>query len=146
MSDRFSDVGSARFTFALDQAWDVAAALIKASGGRKIWLFEGEPGAGKTTLIKSITEALGGDPLLVNSPTFSIMNRYEVEDGSLNHFDLYRTKSEAELLDIGILEYLESGDWCFIEWPERLGGLRPENCFVISLEHESEGVRKIGFK
>ena len=129
--------------FSLDQAGEVAMKLLDASAGKKIWLFSGEPGAGKTTLIKSITEKLGGDSSAVNSPTFAILNRYETSSGPVFHFDLYRTKSITELLDIGIIEYLDSGDYCFIEWPERLGSLKPKDCFEIILEHSSNTTRQL---
>lgn len=128
---------SLELEFDLSEIDAIAEKIIDAAAGSKIWLFHGEPGAGKTTLIKSIVAALGGDSTLVTSPTFAIMNRYETKAGSINHFDLYRTKSLSELLDLGLPEFLDSGDHCFIEWPERLESLRPENCFEIFLKHRS---------
>jgi tRNA threonylcarbamoyladenosine biosynthesis protein TsaE len=74
-------------------------------------------GAGKTTLIKAICTALGSKNSM-SSPSFSIVNEYESPAGRLFHFDLYRIKNPEELLDIGIEEYLDSGHYCFFEWPE----------------------------
>ena len=91
----------------------------------KIILFEGEMGAGKTTLIKEIIAQMGTDDE-TSSPTFSIVNEYETEMGKVFHFDLYRIKSEMEALDFGIEEYLDSGAYCFIEWPDKLGSLLPD--------------------
>lgn len=91
----------------------------------KIILFEGEMGAGKTTLIKEIIAQMGSDDE-TSSPTFSIVNEYETEMGKVFHFDLYRIKSEMEALDFGIEEYLDSGAYCFIEWPDKLGSLLPD--------------------
>jgi tRNA threonylcarbamoyladenosine biosynthesis protein TsaE len=81
--------------------------------------FIGEPGAGKTTLIQAVCKTLGViEP--VNSPTFSLVNAYQKSNGkSVYHFDWYRIASAEELLDIGIFEYLDSGDICLIEWPSR---------------------------
>jgi|SRR5690606_30424498 len=88
----------------------------------KIILFEGEMGAGKTTLIKEIISAMGSKDE-TSSPTFSIVNEYETSIGKVYHFDLYRIKSEEEAMDFGIEEYLDSGDYCFIEWPDKIENL-----------------------
>jgi len=91
--------------------------------GPKIWLFRGEMGAGKTTLVKEI--GLQKKVLTrVQSPTFSLVNPYETETGEfIYHFDLYRLENVHEAIDIGIEEYLDSGHLCFIEWPERAESL-----------------------
>ncbi|HLV23632.1 MAG TPA: tRNA (adenosine(37)-N6)-threonylcarbamoyltransferase complex ATPase subunit type 1 TsaE [Moheibacter sp.] len=98
----------------------------------KIILFEGEMGAGKTTLIKEIIAQMGSQDE-TSSPTFSIVNEYETEMGKVFHFDLYRIKSEMEAYDFGIEEYLGSGNYCFIEWPERIENLIPENHHVVKI-------------
>ena len=141
MSDPYLATNS--FEFDLSRIGDAADIVLNAAGGRKVWLFFGEPGAGKTTLITTLIEKMGGDPRLVNSPTFAIMNRYETKVGPVNHFDLYRTKSKLELLDLGLVEFLESGHYCFIEWPERLEDLKPEQCVEVFLEHRSAEMRMV---
>ena len=88
----------------------------------KIILFEGEMGAGKTTLIKEIIRQMESQDE-VSSPTFSIVNEYETISGKVFHFDLYRIKSEEEAMDFGIEEYLDSGNYCFIEWPDKIENL-----------------------
>ncbi len=88
----------------------------------KIILFEGEMGAGKTTLIKEMIQQMGSDDE-TSSPTFSIVNEYETISGKVFHFDLYRIKSEEEAMDFGIEEYLDSGNYCFIEWPDKIENL-----------------------
>jgi len=121
-----------------------ARELIKASQGYKIWLFSGEMGAGKTTLIKAIGKELGVTGLMT-SPTFSIVNEYENSEGTIFHFDFYRLKNEQEAYDIGFDEYLESGDFCFIEWPEKLATLIPKSHFKISLQVQSKTTRTIEY-
>ncbi len=88
----------------------------------KIILFEGEMGTGKTTLIKEIILQMGSKDE-VSSPTFSIVNEYETPMGKVFHFDLYRIKSEEEAMDFGVEEYLDSGNYCFIEWPDKIENL-----------------------
>ncbi len=83
----------------------------------KIILLKGNLGAGKTTLTKALIKALGSRDI-VQSPTYSIVNEYQSEKGKIYHFDLYRLASKEEVLDIGIEDYLNSGAYCFIEWPE----------------------------
>ena len=115
----------------LDQ---MAARLLEVSGNQRVWLFHGDPGAGKTTIIRSLVKALGGDPELVSSPTFPILNIYKGRSGRILHFDLYRIDKVTELYDLGMDEYLDSGDLCLIEWPERLGNLLPSRYFSVHLK------------
>ena len=103
--------------FSLDQIEDVAKSLIDEIKDVNIILVKGELGAGKTTLIKSILKNLGVKEN-ITSPTFSIVNQYAISNRLINHFDLYRIKYLKELDVIGFEEYLESGEVCFIEWPE----------------------------
>jgi len=118
-----------------EQLSEIAKELISRSAGQKTWLLSGEPGAGKTTLVKALVAVLGGNPDQVNSPTFSILNQYPISQGEVFHFDLYRVKSEAELFDIGMDEYLDSGSWCFVEWPEKLNALLPAESFRVEILH-----------
>src|SRR5690606_18454555 len=102
----------------------------------KIILFEGEMGAGKTTLIKEIIAQMGSDDE-TSSPTFSIVNEYETKMGKVFHFDLYRIKSEMEAYDFGIEEYLDSNAYCFIEWPDKIENLIPEEHHLIKINAEN---------
>src|SRR6478735_4630987 len=107
---------------------DLAAAaekVLSAAGDNRIFLFYGEMGAGKTTLIKAICAAIGVTDD-VTSPTFSIVNEYEGADGPVYHFDFYRLKQHSEALDMGYEEYFYSGSYCFIEWPEKIADLIPD--------------------
>ncbi len=99
----------------------------------KIFLLKGNLGAGKTTLVQYFLKELGSKEQ-ATSPTYSIVNTYESPKGTLHHFDLYRLNEEAELWDIGIQEYLESGNYCMIEWPEILETYWNESYPVLALE------------
>lgn len=108
----------------------------------KTLLFYGEMGAGKTTLIKAFCAALGVKDA-VSSPTFSIVNEYHYPKGVVYHFDFYRLKNQTEALDLGLEEYLDSGSYCLIEWPEKIPGLLPENYLEILLEVQPDQQRKL---
>jgi tRNA threonylcarbamoyladenosine biosynthesis protein TsaE len=111
--------------------------------GPKIWLFRGEMGAGKTTLVKEIGQQLKIKSI-VQSPTFSLVNPYETESGEIiYHFDLYRLENVHEAIDIGIEEYLDSGHLCFIEWPERAEILWNIPHVNMEIVHLTEFSRKL---
>ncbi|MCC5946654.1 MAG: tRNA (adenosine(37)-N6)-threonylcarbamoyltransferase complex ATPase subunit type 1 TsaE [Bernardetiaceae bacterium] len=113
---------------------ELAAQLIKASGGLKIWILEGDMGAGKTHLTAALCRALGVVDK-VQSPTFSIVHEYQnVAQQPVYHFDFYRLASEEEALDIGIDEYFYTGAYCFLEWASRVEGLLPPDFFYVHLE------------
>jgi tRNA threonylcarbamoyladenosine biosynthesis protein TsaE len=119
----------------------VAQEIINFADGQTIWLFDGEMGAGKTTLIKAIALAFGVEDM-VQSPTFSIINEYRnPEDDIFYHFDFYRIKNENEALDVGANEYFDSGDLCFIEWPQKVSSLIPDTYLSIKIEVTSETSR-----
>jgi tRNA threonylcarbamoyladenosine biosynthesis protein TsaE len=133
-------------TFTLDDLENVVRDLIKAAGNCTVWLFYGEMGAGKTTLIKTICRALGVHSLMT-SPTFSIVNEYNAGDGKVfYHFDFYRLKNEEEAYDIGVEEYLDSGQLCFVEWPERILSILPQARFEIHIDIESPTQRRIHYQ
>ncbi len=102
----------------LDELRSAAEKLVSFAGTDKIFLFYGDMGAGKTTFIKSLCECLGAKEN-VTSPTFSIVNEYRGDTAKIYHFDFYRLKKQDEALDMGYEEYFYSGNYCFIEWPEK---------------------------
>ena len=108
-----------KFKFTLDEIEDVTKSLIDKINGVNIILLKGELGVGKTTLIKSILKKLGVKEN-ITSPTFSIVNQYFASNRSINHFDLYRIKSQKELDVVGFEEYLDNEGVNFIEWPRRI--------------------------
>lgn len=120
-------------TFSLNEISNVAE-LIVAAQPHKVILFNGEMGAGKTTFIKQLCKTLGVTQA-TSSPTFSLVNEYEAANRQLiYHFDFYRLKKETEALDMGVDDYLYSGNWCFIEWAEKIAGLLPESYSTITIE------------
>ena len=119
--------------FRLTELEEVARELLRKAGNHRVWLLNGEMGAGKTTLIKAVCNALGVS-VGMTSPTFSIINEYHTAAGeSVYHFDFYRLKNENEALDIGAEEYFDSGRYCFIEWPDRVPSLIPSRHYALDL-------------
>lgn len=121
----------------LDEA---AQTLLAYAQDEIFFVFEGEMGAGKTTLIKAIAKAMGVTEV-VSSPTFSIVNQYDAAGNIIYHFDFYRIKNLQEAYDIGYEEYFYSGDVCFIEWPERIPELLPEHYVKIEIAIAGEQER-----
>lgn len=113
---------------------DAARELIGLCGDQRIMAFYGEMGAGKTTLIKEICKALGVNEA-TSSPTFSIVNEYHSDQGfPVFHFDFYRIKDETEAIAMGLDEYLCSGNYCLMEWPEKIPNLLPPDVVKIAVE------------
>lgn len=109
----------------------------------KIVLFHGEMGVGKTTLIKAMVKALGSEDE-VTSPTYSIVNEYESSSGPIFHFDLYRISDEMEALNFGFEDYLNSDkNWLFIEWPEHVSNLLPEEVSEITITEQNKTSRTL---
>ena len=111
----------------------------------KTLLFYGEMGVGKTTLIKALVKELGGIEE-VSSPTFSIVNEYELKDDKVFHFDLYRIRSLEEAYNFGIEDYLDAGHWVFIEWPELIETILDGTFDEIKLELDSKNKRRLTLK
>jgi tRNA threonylcarbamoyladenosine biosynthesis protein TsaE len=130
-----------QYLFNLSEIEYIAQKIINSTP-EKVILFNGQMGAGKTTLIKALSKALGvKNP--TSSPTFSLVNEYEAKEGLVYHFDMYRLKNEMEALDFGIEDYVYSGHWCFIEWAEKIPNLIPEKHSVITIEILENGDRKL---
>lgn len=120
-----------------------ALELLKNFEGKNIFLFKGQMGAGKTTFIKELCEELGVKDT-VNSPTFSIVNVYNTSDGKeIYHFDCYRLKNSVEALSFGAEEYLYSDNYCFIEWPDIISDILPEDYVNVRISIISENEREI---
>ena len=128
----------------LDNIEEVAKEFINLMGDDTIFAFYGKMGAGKTTFIKALCKALGVEDE-VNSPTFAIVNEYRSESTAelIYHFDFYRIKKVEEVYDLGHEDYFYSGALCFIEWPELIEELLPEDTKKISIEENNDGERII---
>ena len=131
--------------FSLDQIEEVAQKII-AENSNKVILFHGEMGVGKTTLIKQLCKTLGVEDA-TSSPTFSLVNEYQTTNNQIvYHFDFYRLNHEVEALDMGADDYLYSGNWCFIEWAEKIPNLIPEVHSVITITLLPDGKRSLELK
>jgi len=128
----------------LDELQNAAEQLVAFGESEKIFLFYGDMGAGKTTLIKSLCESLGvKEP--ATSPTFSIVNEYQGASSIIYHFDFYRLKNQSEALDLGYEEYFYSGNYCFIEWPEKISDLLPDHYIRVDVQVVSDNERLLTF-
>jgi tRNA threonylcarbamoyladenosine biosynthesis protein TsaE len=129
----------------LDEIAAAAREFIDAMGDRKVFAFYGKMGAGKTTFIKAVCEELGVTDV-INSPTFAIVNEYVDGRGEpIYHFDFYRIKREQEALDIGFEDYVYSGNVCFMEWPEMIENILPDDTTKVTIEEDTDGSRRIVF-
>lgn len=128
-------------TFSIKEIDQIARELLGVFSSKTV-LFNGEMGAGKTTLISALVRALGGAED-ASSPTFSIVNEYKVTDDFVYHFDFYRIKNHYEALDIGVEDYFCSGYWNFMEWPEKIKMLLPKDVTVVNLTIDNEDQRTI---
>ncbi len=123
-----------------------AKEFVTVMGDRKVFAFYGKMGAGKTTFIKAVCEELGVEDV-INSPTFAIVNEYVDGKGEpVYHFDFYRIKNLQEVLDIGYEDYVYSGHMCFMEWPELIENLLPDDAVKVTIEEKTDGGRVVQFE
>ena len=126
----------------LDKIADAAQEFVAQMGHRRIFAFYGGMGAGKTTFIKALCQQLGVKDA-VTSPTFAIVNEYGSDIGPIYHFDFYRIKNLAEVMDLGFDDYAYSGHLCLMEWPELIEDLLPADTVSVHIEETDNGMRKI---
>ncbi len=131
--------------FNLKELNEVVKKVWEQNSHYKIWTFNAPMGAGKTTFINALCKFLKVEELS-NSPTFSIINEHESKAiGTIFHLDLYRLKDEHEVVDVGVEDILNSGYYCFIEWPEKANFILPEEYCNIQIELLDDGKRRITF-
>ena len=147
----------------LEHIREAAREFISHIGERRVFAFYGKMGAGKTTFVKAICEELGVDDV-ITSPTFAIVNEYGTpsnspclggdqksslsrEDlgGSIYHFDFYRIKRIEEVYDMGFEDYFYSGALCFIEWPELIEDILPDDAVRVTIQEQADGSRQVSF-
>jgi tRNA threonylcarbamoyladenosine biosynthesis protein TsaE len=130
------------FIYTLDQTNEIAAQLVQQYASKPVWVFQAPMGAGKTTLITAIGKAMGIQQAR-SSPTFSIMNEYEVQGKLIYHMDWYRLENAADARQAGVEAALEEADISFVEWPEKAPNLVPDNAVVIHIEILDPNRRRI---
>ena len=123
----------------LEHIREAARKFIEHIGDHRVFAFYGKMGAGKTTFIKAICEELGVEDV-ITSPTFAIVNEYS---NNIFHFDFYRIKKLEEVYDMGFEEYFYSGALCFIEWPELIEEVLPEDVVKVTIEENADGTRSV---
>ena len=127
----------------LDNIRAAAREFIENMGDARIFAFYGKMGAGKTTFVKAICEELGVEDV-ITSPTFAIINEYEGEE-TIYHFDFYRIKKLEEVYDMGYEDYFYSGALCFIEWPELIEEILPDDAVRVNIIEQQDGSRLVKF-
>ena len=129
----------------IDHIREAAREFIEHIGDHRVFAFYGKMGAGKTTFVKAICEELGVDDV-ITSPTFAIINEYETPSNSpIYHFDFYRIKKLEEVYDMGYEDYFYSGSLCFIEWPELIEEILPDDAVRVSIAEQEDGSRTVTF-
>lgn len=131
-------------TYTQDEISEIAEQILISSASHT-FLFYGEMGVGKTTLIKEIVKQLGVTEIS-GSPSFSIVNEYEGPKGAVYHFDFYRINNIEEAYDMGVEDYFYSNNYVFIEWPEKIKNLLPQNSTVINIQKNKNGSRTLKLK
>ena len=134
---------SIEIEYKLEDIEKISSEILSSHTDKKVWLFEGEMGSGKTTLIKSICKLLGVEEV-VTSPTYNIVNEYNTKKNKIiYHFDLYRITSQDEAFKLGLNEYFEKADYCFIEWPSNVELNISENILILKLIKVNQKIRKV---
>ncbi len=128
-------------TYDLNNLNEVAQSLIE-NQKNNTYLFFGEMGVGKTTLIKAVVKQLGTEDH-VSSPTYALVNEYQTKDKPVYHFDFYRIKDIEEVYDIGFEDYLAQDAYILIEWPELIKDLWPEHFVRVDLSFSEQGKRQV---
>ena len=129
----------------IDSISAAAQEFIAQMGENKIFAFYGGMGAGKTTFVKALCEAMGVTDT-VNSPTFAIVNEYDTPTGRpIYHFDFYRIKRLTEVYDMGYEDYFYGRGLCFIEWPELIEDLLPEGTVKVTITEQPDGSRVVSY-
>jgi len=126
----------------LEHINQAAKEFINEMGDHTVFAFYGKMGAGKTTFVKAICEALGVNDV-ITSPTFAIVNEYEAPERTIYHFDFYRIKKLEEVYDMGYEDYFYSGNLCFIEWPELIEEVLPTDAVRITISENADGSRTV---
>lgn len=132
-----------KLPYNLQQIDSIASDILKQLES-KVVVFNGDMGAGKTTLIKALLKAMNSKDI-VNSPTFSIVNEYSIPNDKVFHFDFYRIESLEEAFNFGIEDYMNSDHWLFIEWADRIEPLLPEKRSTIDITVVDEENRSLKF-
>ena len=127
----------------IEHIHESAKEFINHMGEHRVFAFYGKMGAGKTTFVKAICEELGVEDV-ITSPTFAIINEYE-GDETIYHFDFYRIKRLEEVYDMGYEDYFYSGALCFIEWPELIEEILPDDAVRVSITEQEDGSRIVSF-
>lgn len=131
----------------LEDLGRAAQAFLEAIGEHTLVAFYAPMGAGKTTFTTAVCKALGVEEDAISSPTFAIVNEYRGKEGRpIFHFDFYRIDKPAEALDIGLYDYLDSGELCLMEWPENIEGLLPEETLKVNISVQPDGSRRISWE
>lgn len=126
----------------LDHIREAAHQFINLIGNHTVFAFYGKMGAGKTTFVKAICEELGVEDV-ITSPTFAIVNEYTTPSSPIFHFDFYRIKKLEEVYDMGYEDYFYSGNLCFIEWPELIEEVLPDDAVKVTIKENADGSRTV---